>query len=67
MLLDAMLNLGLVPDDITFSILLEGHCKHGSPEEIELFRSEKGLITDYASYTALLSEATKVSKDRRKR
>ncbi|KAF7831123.1 putative pentatricopeptide repeat-containing protein [Senna tora] len=67
MLLDAMLNLGVVPDDITFNILLDGHCKHGSSDDFELFKSEKGLVTDYASYTALLNEANKASKDRKKR
>ncbi|KAK7831019.1 putative pentatricopeptide repeat-containing protein [Quercus suber] len=53
MLLDAMLNLGVVPDDITYNILLEGHCRNGNPEHFDRLRSEKGLISDYASYTSI--------------
>ncbi|KAE8021944.1 hypothetical protein FH972_007791 [Carpinus fangiana] len=63
MLLDAMLNLHVVPDDITYNILLEGHCKHGNPKHFDKLRSEKGLVPDYASYTSLVYEFNKTSKD----
>ncbi|PKI54411.1 hypothetical protein CRG98_025198 [Punica granatum] len=54
MLLDAMLNVGVVPDDITYNILLEGQRKHGNSINFDkLIRNEKGVVQDYASYTAL--------------
>jgi hypothetical protein len=64
MLLDAMLNLGVVPNDITFNILLDGHCKHGNAVEFNIFNGEKGMVSDYASYTALVNQSSKISKDR---
>lgn len=67
MLLDAMLNVGVAPNDITYNILLEGHSKHGSSVDVDIFNSEKGLVKDYASYTALVNESSKTSKDHLKR
>ncbi|KAI5648100.1 hypothetical protein M9H77_34105 [Catharanthus roseus] len=67
MLLHAMLNLGVCPDDITYNILLEGHCQCGNPEDIDKLRSEKGLILDYGSYSALVSTLSKSSKHRYQR
>ncbi|RYQ99593.1 hypothetical protein Ahy_A07g032209 isoform D [Arachis hypogaea] len=67
MLLDAMRNLGVVPDDITFNTLLDGHSKHGSSDDFNIFSCEKGLVTDYASYAALVNESSKASKDRLRR
>ncbi|KHN41055.1 Putative pentatricopeptide repeat-containing protein [Glycine soja] len=67
MLLDAMLNVGVAPNDITYNILLDGHSKHGSSVDVDIFNSEKGLVTDYASYTALVNESSKTSKDHLKR
>uniref|UniRef100_A0A0A0L668 Pentacotripeptide-repeat region of PRORP domain-containing protein n=1 Tax=Cucumis sativus TaxID=3659 RepID=A0A0A0L668_CUCSA len=67
MLLEAMLNLGVTPDDITYNILLEGHCKNGKAEDLLKLRNEKGLIVDYAYYTSLVSEYNKSLKDRQKR
>ncbi|RZB70094.1 putative pentatricopeptide repeat-containing protein [Glycine soja] len=55
MLLDA--NVGVAPNDITYNILLEGHSKHGSSVDVDIFNSEKGLVKDYASYTALVNES----------
>ncbi|AES99219.1 PPR containing plant-like protein [Medicago truncatula] len=66
MLLHAMLNMEVVPNDITFNILLDGHCKHGSSVDFKIFNGEKGLVSDYASYTALVNESIKISKDQLK-
>jgi pentatricopeptide repeat protein len=66
MLLHAMINMGVVPNDITFNILLDGHCKHGSSVDFKIFNDEKGLVSDYASYTALVNESIKISKDQLK-
>ena len=43
-LLDDMLNLEVCPDDITYNILIEGHCKKGN------LQSEKGVMAVYVSY-----------------
>jgi pentatricopeptide repeat protein len=67
MLLNAMLNLGVVPDDITYNILLQGHCKHGKLGDFQNVKTEMGLVSDYASYRSLLNELSKASKDRQKR
>jgi len=64
MLLDVMLNLEVVPNDITFDILLDGHCKYGSSLDFNIFNGEKRLVSDYASYTAFLNKSSKISKDR---
>ncbi|KAJ0485963.1 putative tetratricopeptide-like helical domain superfamily [Helianthus annuus] len=58
-LLRSMLDLGVLPDDITYNILLDGHCKYGDPELFEKLSSEKGLISDYASYISLVEVSTK--------
>ncbi|KAK9904608.1 hypothetical protein M0R45_000571 [Rubus argutus] len=67
MLLNAMINVGVVPDDITYNILLEGHCKHGNPDDFEKLWSEKGLVLNYASYNSLISELNKSLKNHQKR
>ncbi|XP_020208572.2 putative pentatricopeptide repeat-containing protein At1g09680 [Cajanus cajan] len=67
MLLDAMLNLGVAPNDITYNILLDGHSKHEGSGQVDMFNFEKGLVTDYASYIALVNKLSKTSKDRLKR
>jgi len=58
-LFDVMLNLGVVPNDITFNILLYGHCKYGSSLDFNIFNGEKRLVSDYASYAALLNKSSK--------
>ena len=57
-LLNAMLNLGVLPDDVTYNILLEGHSRHGNPSNLKELSAEKGMIADFASYTSLLSKST---------
>ncbi|KAK6127461.1 hypothetical protein DH2020_038810 [Rehmannia glutinosa] len=52
------------PDDITYNILLEGHCKYGNPEDVSNVRSAKGLVLDYASYTSVIGSLSKASRFR---
>ncbi|AES99217.1 PPR repeat protein [Medicago truncatula] len=61
-LLDVMLNLGVVPNDVTFNILLHGPCKYGSSLDLNIFNGEKRLVSDYA-YTARHNKSSKISKD----
>ncbi|GJN02672.1 hypothetical protein PR202_ga20049 [Eleusine coracana subsp. coracana] len=59
MLLNAMLNIGVSPDDITYNILLDGHCKHGKVRDPEELKSAKGMVSDFGVYTSLISEIVK--------
>ncbi|BAF14923.1 Os04g0463300, partial [Oryza sativa Japonica Group] len=59
MLLNAMINIGVSPDDITYNILLDGHCKHGKVTDIEELKSAKGTVPDLGVYTSIVGEIVK--------
>nr|CAD1825256.1 unnamed protein product [Ananas comosus var. bracteatus] len=63
MLLNAMLNIGVKPDDITYNILLDGQCKHGQVKDFDELRGEKGMVSDFATYSSLISEVVKKQKN----
>ncbi|CAE5957013.1 unnamed protein product [Arabidopsis arenosa] len=65
MLLDAMLNIGVVPDDITYNILLEGHHRHANASKHYKQKPEIGIVADLAAYRSLVNELYRASKDHR--